>query len=147
LVPACHYFGRQEPIISGRGKMTSLVAEYTTRNKTTITPPGSNSSCGETLYILEQASAVLQKLPHYDVIGMNDLVERLRHELQMIHGRNDGLNSINKLSAKINVSRAYLARFRDGDMVCMNIMNRIANAFGIRYMIENYDDPKNFVIE
>ena len=96
----------------------------------------------DALRIFARAASIVQSLPQYDVIGMDALVERLRDELRMIHQRTDGLDSINKLSARIRVSRSYLAKFRDGGMVCMNIMNRIAQAFQITYMIENYQDPK-----
>ena len=108
---------------------------------------GKAPTYSEALKIFAQASAIVNKLPQYDVLGMHELSERLREELKNIHMREDEINSINKLSAKINVSRAYLARFRDGDMVCMNIMNRIASAFNIRYLIENYDDPKESPIK
>lgn len=108
---------------------------------------GKELSKQEMLEFFDKAALIIQSLPEYDVIGMEPLVERLRHELKHIHERRDGLNSLNKLSAKIRVSRTYLSKFRDGGMVCMNIMNRIAEAFGIRYLIENYADPKGSMIE
>ena len=86
-----------------------------------------------------------QLIPKYDVIGMNSLVALLRHELIHIHARTDGIDSINKLATKINVSRAYLSNFRDGRMVCMNIMNRLAAAFNIRYLIDNYTDHEQAI--
>ncbi|HFE38494.1 MAG TPA: hypothetical protein ENK06_08805 [Gammaproteobacteria bacterium] len=95
----------------------------------------------EALQFFSQVTALIENFPQYDVVGMDALVDRLRHELQVIHTRDDELNSINKLSAHIQVSRTYLAKFRDGGAVGMNIMNRIAGAFQIRYIIENYDDP------
>ena len=94
----------------------------------------------ETLDALTKAAQFIQNLPKYDVVGMDNLIERLREELMNIHERTDGIDSINKLSMKINVSRTHLSNFRDGGMVCMHIMNRIANVFNIRYLIENYDD-------
>ncbi len=99
------------------------------------------------LEFFNKAAAIVQSLPDYDVIGMESLVERLRHELKHIHERQDGLDSINKLSIKINVSRTYLAKFRDGGMVCMNIMNRVADAFHVRYLVENYEDQKGSLTE
>lgn len=108
---------------------------------------GKAPTYSEALQIISQASGLIQDLPQYDAIGMNDLVERLRHELKTIHTRENGFNSINKLSSKIKVSRSYLARFRDGEAVCMNIMNRIASAFGIRYLVENYDEQNKLIIE
>lgn len=108
---------------------------------------GKELSKQEILEFINKAASIMQNLPGYDVIGMEALVERLRHELTHIQTRQDGLDSINKLSAKIHVSRTYLSKFRDGGMVCMNIMNRIAQAFGIRYLIENYQDPKNTPIK
>ena len=86
-----------------------------------------------------------QRIPKYDVIGMDNLVALLRNELINIHERTDGIDSINKLAAKINVSRTYLSNFRDGRMVCMNIMNRLAAAFNIRYLIENYTDHEQAI--
>ncbi|MBL1260328.1 MAG: hypothetical protein COB33_007345 [Thiotrichaceae bacterium] len=96
---------------------------------------------------LDAIASLAKTLPQYDVISMNALVDRLRHDLKTIHQRTDELDSIKKLSLKINVSRSYLAKFRDGGMVCMNIMNRIAKAFGIRYMIENYSSDNEGLIE
>ncbi len=86
------------------------------------------------------AVKVFESVPIYDVIGIEALEERLRMELMNIHGRDDDLNSINKLSAYTGISRTYLARFRDGDSVSMNVMNRIASAFGICYLIGNYEE-------
>ncbi|HHI92917.1 MAG TPA: hypothetical protein ENK04_05275 [Gammaproteobacteria bacterium] len=94
----------------------------------------------ETLDVLTKAAQLIQDLPKYDIVGMDNLVKRLRKELTDINKRKDGIDSINKLSMKINVSRTHLANFRDGGMVCMNIMNRLAIAFNIRYLIENYRD-------
>ena len=94
----------------------------------------------ETVDVLTKAAQLIQGLPKYDVIGMDNLVERLRKELTNINERKDGIDSINKLSMKINVSRTHLSNFRDGGMVCMNIMNRLTTAFNIRYLIENYKD-------
>ncbi len=94
----------------------------------------------ETLDVLTKAAQLIQDLPKYDIVGMDNLVKRLRKELTDINKRKDGIDSINKLSMKINVSRTHLANFRDGGMVCMNIMNRLATAFNIRYLIENYRD-------
>ncbi len=86
-----------------------------------------------------------QLIPKYDVIGMDNLIALLRHELIHIHERTDGIDSIKKLAAKINVSRTYLSNFRDGRMVCMNIMNRLAAIFNIRYLIENYTDQEQVI--
>lgn len=108
---------------------------------------GGEPSYAEALRVFSQAAAVARNIPQYDVVGMEALVDRLRYELKNIHMRTDGLNSINKLSMKVRVSRTYLAKFRDGGMVCMNIMNRIAAAFSIRYLIENYEDPKHAMID
>jgi len=94
----------------------------------------------ETLDVLTEAAELIQSLPKYDVVGMENLVKRLRKELTDINKREDGIDSINKLSMKINVSRTHLSNFRDGGMVCMNIMNRLTSAFDIRYLIENYKD-------
>lgn len=110
-------------------------------------PESKKPSKQEVYEFFNKAAAIVQSLPDYDVIGMEPLVECLRHELKHIHERKDGLDSINKLSTKIRVSRTYLAKFRDGSMVCMNIMNRIAEAFNIRYLIANYDDKKSSLIE
>ncbi|MCF6254891.1 MAG: hypothetical protein L3J98_06235 [Gammaproteobacteria bacterium] len=97
----------------------------------------------ETVDVLTKAAQLIQGLPKYDVVGMDNLVERLREELANISERKDGLDSINKLSMKINVSRTHLSNFRDGGMVCMNIMNRLTAAFNIRYLIENYKDHES----
>ncbi len=94
----------------------------------------------ETLGVLTKAAQLIQNLPKYDVVGMDNLVKCLRQELKNINSRKDGIDSINKLSLKINVSRTHLSNFRDGGMVCMNIMNRLTTAFNIRYLIENYQD-------
>lgn len=107
---------------------------------------GKDATGQEVIEFLNKATAIIESLPEYDVIGMETLVARLRAELKSIHNRKDGLDSINKLSAKIQVSRTYLAKFRDGGSVCMNIMNRLAEAFQIRYLIENYEDPKKTLI-
>jgi len=97
----------------------------------------------ETVNVLTKAAQLIQGLPKYDVVGMDNLVERLREELTNINERKDGVDSINKLSIKINVSRTHLSNFRDGGMVCMNIMNRLTTAFNIRYLIENYKDHES----
>ncbi|MCF6258960.1 MAG: hypothetical protein L3J98_02170 [Gammaproteobacteria bacterium] len=97
----------------------------------------------ETIDVLTKAAQLIQGLPKYDVVGMDNLVERLRKELTNINERKDGIDSINKLSMKINVSRTHLSNFRDGRMVCMNIMNRLTTAFNIRYLIENYKDHES----
>ncbi len=94
----------------------------------------------ETVDVLTKAAQLIQSLPKYDVIGMDNLVIRLREELTNINKRKDGIDSINKLSMKINVSRTHLSNFRDGGMVCMHIMNRLTIAFNIRYLIENYKE-------
>ncbi|MFC1748975.1 hypothetical protein ACFL2V_09245 [Pseudomonadota bacterium] len=99
-----------------------------------------NASYQETVEALNRATQLIQSLPKYDVIGMDNLVGMLRHELINIQNRTDGIDSINKLSMKINVSRTHLSNFRDGGMVCMNIMNRLAAVFNIRYLVENYTD-------
>ncbi len=97
----------------------------------------------ETVDVLTKATQLIQGLPKYDVIGMDNLVEHLRKELININERKDGVDSINKLSIKTNVSRTHLSNFRDGRMVCMNIMNRLSTAFNIRYLIENYKDHES----
>ncbi len=104
-------------------------------------------SIKEALRVFYRMTALIENFPQYDVVGMQALVERLRDELRTIHTRDDGLNSINKLSARIHISRSYLATFRDGGMVGMNIMNRIAGAFKIRYVIDNYEDPSPLLVE
>ncbi len=95
--------------------------------------------------VLKKIVGLVQSLPKYDVIGMDNLIILLRNELINIHKRTDGIDSINKLAIKINVSRTYLSNFRDGRMVCMNIMNRLADAFNIRYLIENYADHEQVI--
>ncbi len=97
----------------------------------------------ETLKVLTRAAQLIQNLPKYDVVGMDNLVTFLRQELKNINSRKDGIDSINKLSMKINVSRTHLSNFRDGGMVCMHIMNRLTTAFNIRYLIENYQDNES----
>ncbi len=106
---------------------------------------GKKISYQETIDALTKAAEIIQSLPKYDVIGMENLVKRLRKELADINKRKDGIDSINKLSMKIHVSRTHLANFRDGGMVCMNIMNRLATAFDIRYLIENYEDHESVI--
>ncbi len=101
---------------------------------------GKKISFQETIGVLTKAAQLIQSLPKYDVVGMDALVNRLRQDLTNIHERKDGIDSINKLSMKISVSRTHLANFRDGGMVCMNIMNKLAIAFNVRYLIENYKD-------
>lgn len=99
----------------------------------------------DSIEVLNKLVQLVQSLPKYDVTGMDNLVSLLRNELINIHKRTDGIDSINKLSAKINVSRTYLSNFRDGRMVCMNVMNRLAAAFNIRYLIENYTDHEQVI--
>lgn len=94
---------------------------------------------------LNELVQLVQQIPRYDVIGMDNLVALLRNELMNIQHRTDGIDSINKLSAKIDVSRTHLSNFRDGGMVCMNIMNRLANTFNIRYLVENYTDQEQTI--
>lgn len=106
---------------------------------------GKAVSYEETIDALTKAAHFIQSLPRYDVIGMDNLVKRLREELVDINKRKDGIDSINKLSRKIDVSRTHLSNFRDGGMVCMNIMNRLAAAFNIRYLIENYQDHETVI--
>ncbi|MDH5480937.1 MAG: hypothetical protein OEX11_09290, partial [Nitrosomonas sp.] len=62
---------------------------------------GKEPSNQQVLGFFNKAASIMQSLPDYDVIGMEALVERLRLELRQIHDRQDGINSINKLSAKI----------------------------------------------
>ncbi|NOY73623.1 MAG: hypothetical protein GXP14_14870 [Gammaproteobacteria bacterium] len=92
----------------------------------------------EMLSVLTKTAQLIRDLPKYDVVGMDNLIKRLRQELKDINNRKDGIDSINKLSMKINVSRTHLSNFRDGGMVCMHIMNRLTTVFNIRYLIENY---------
>lgn len=99
----------------------------------------------EAVETLSKVAQLFQCLPKYDVIGMDNLVVLLRNELANIQHRTDDIDSINKLSARINVSRTHLSNFRDGGMVCMNIMNRLANIFGIRYLVENYTDQEQAI--
>jgi len=106
---------------------------------------GKDITFQETLDVLAKAAQLIQDLPKYDVVGMDDLVSRLRKELKDINNRKDGIDSINKLSMKINVSRTHLSNFRDGGMVCMHIMNRLTTAFNIRYLIENYQDHEPII--
>ena len=106
---------------------------------------GKKITVEETMDVLTKAAQLIQGLPKYDVIGMDNLVKRLRQELANINNREDGIDSINKLSMKINVSRTHLSNFRDGGMVCMNIMNRLTTAFTIRYLIENYQDHESMI--
>jgi len=108
---------------------------------------GKNPSHEEMINVFMRASETIANLPNVDVFGMTALVDRLRHELRHIRKRNDPTNSLTTLSNKINVSRTYLTQFRDGGMVCMNIMNRLASEFKIRYMIENYQDPTDSPIK
>lgn len=97
--------------------------------------------------ILGQIAAIVEEVPKYDVVGFHELADRLRYELRYINRRKDGINSINKLHKLTRVSRSYLQSFRDGQMVCMNIMNRLAAAFGITYVVENYPDINKDSIE
>jgi hypothetical protein len=94
---------------------------------------------------LNELMQLLQHIPKYDVIGMDNLVALLRKELVNIQHRTDGIDSINKLSAKIDVSRTHLSNFRDGGSVCMHIMNRLATVFNIRYLVENYTDEEQTI--
>jgi len=106
---------------------------------------GKKITLQETLDVLTEAAQFIQNFPKYDVVGMGNLVSRLRKELININKRKDGIDSINKLSIKLNISRTHLSNFRDGGMVCMNIMNRLAIAFDILYLIENYKDPESAI--
>ena len=99
----------------------------------------------ESVEALNKMVQLVQRIPKYDVIGMDNLVVLLRKELMNIQHRTDGIDSLNKLSIKINVSRTYLSNFRDGRMVCMNIMNRLATIFNIRYLVENYTDQEQAI--
>ena len=99
----------------------------------------------ESTEALNKMVQLVQRIPKYDVVGMDNLVALLRNELMNIQHRTDGIDSINKLASKINVSRTYLSNFRDGRMVCMNIMNRLATIFNIRYLIENYTDQEQAI--
>jgi hypothetical protein len=76
-------------------------------------------------------------LEHYHATSMAELQALLRKRLKAIQTKEIS-GSLRKIGREINVSHTYLAKFRDGKAICMNIMNNLANHFGYRYFIENY---------
>lgn len=82
----------------------------------------------------------------YDATSIYELQELLRYRLMRIKNKEEK-NSLRKIGLEINVSHTYLADFRDGKAVCMNIMNRLAHYFGYRYVIENYEEEKLDLIQ
>lgn len=126
--------------------LPSYVKDLQTSQQGVRNPGANNNTMSqEPVTAFNTLIELAQRIPKYDVIGMDNLVSMLRNELINIHERTDGIDSINKLAAKINVSRTYLSNFRDGRMVCMNIMNRLAAAFDIRYLIDNYTDHEQAI--
>ncbi|MEE8056587.1 MAG: hypothetical protein V3T17_01945 [Pseudomonadales bacterium] len=78
-----------------------------------------------------------QKKP--DAEGIRELQTLLRERLRAIKNR-EIPGSLRKIGREINISHTYLTEFRDGKPVSMNIMNRLANHFGYRYLIGNYSE-------
>lgn len=117
-------------------QLRCLAAKYSRQNGGNKAPTNAQLQ-----QFFDLALAVFERAPRYDVVGMSALEERLRQDLRAIHARDDELNSINRLSMQTGISRTYLARFRDGDSVSMAVMNRIANALAVRYVIGNYEEP------
>lgn len=77
----------------------------------------------------------------YDATSIIELQSLLRKRLKDIQDKKVK-GSLRAIGSQINVSHTYLGKFRDGDNVCMNIMNRLANHFGYRYYLENYDEDE-----
>lgn len=69
------------------------------------------------------------------------LDDHLRSILREVsEGKHSGL-SMRKLSIATGISRTYLGRYKDREQdVCLRIMNRLANYFGVKYCIGNFDD-------
>lgn len=77
----------------------------------------------------------------YDAESIYELQSILRGRLVKIKNKEEK-NSLRKIGLEINVSHTYLAEFRDGKAVSMNIMNRLAAYFSYKYRVENYDESK-----
>lgn len=85
-------------------------------------------------------------LEHYDATSMAELQALLRKRLKAIQTK-EVSGSLRKIGREINVSHTYLAKFRDGKAICMNIMNNLANHFEYRYFIENYRGSADNITE
>lgn len=72
----------------------------------------------------------------HDATSMVELQALLRNRLQHLK---DG-ESLRAIGHAISVSHTYLSQLRDGRTVNMHILNRLANYFGYRYYLENYDE-------
>lgn len=77
----------------------------------------------------------------FDAESIYELQDLLRSRLIRIKNKEEK-NSLRKIGSEIDVSHTYLADFRDGKSVSMNIMNRLAHYFGYHYKIENYEEEK-----
>ena len=77
----------------------------------------------------------------YDAHSIHELQALLRSRLIAIKGKPE-LGSLRSIGLEIGVSHTWLGDFRDGKSVGINIMNRLANYFSIRYHIENYHEDK-----
>ncbi len=73
-----------------------------------------------------------------EIDSLPGLVEELRLRLQV----DTNFRRLRKTGAAIDISHVWLIRFRDGRAVCMDVMNRLANHYGINYQIRNFD-PKS----
>ncbi len=72
----------------------------------------------------------------FDVVSLPDLVVLLRQKLSA-----KDINIV-VLADSIGCSKSFLYDFRNGKAVCMDILNRLANYFRIKYFITNYE-PKD----
>lgn len=77
------------------------------------------------------------------VYGISELVDELRYKL-----KEDTKNrQLRKTAKAINVSHPWLGKFRDGQAVCMGVINSLANHYGIRYQIANFNPEELMSID
>lgn len=69
------------------------------------------------------------------IFGIAELIVELRKRL-----REDTKNrQLRKTASAVGVSHPWLAKFRDGQAVCMAVINVLAKHYGISYHVSNFD--------
>ncbi len=82
-----------------------------------------------------------QRKPTKRATTLYELEEMIRSEL-----KNRGKISLRQLAAETGISHTYIMNVEHGKSVCIIVLNRLANYYGIQYQIENFEEKdRDFV--
>lgn len=70
--------------------------------------------------------------------NLYDLEEMVRYAL-----KNRGKTSLRQLAEETGISHTHIMNVEHGKSVCIMVLNRLANYYGIRYQIENFEEKES----